>query len=214
MIRREIITQIEDYLYDPEVIILYWARQVWKTSIMKYLQEKETRETLFLDLEDKDNFAVVNTTAEKFVEYLEAQRWWTGETPLVVFIDEFQYMDNPTSFLKYAHDHYPNLKLIVSWSSTLEIRKKLKDSMVWRYVKFNIYPLNFSEFLTFKWKENLSKILRKPVSLDIINEELLDFYNEYIIYWGYPRIVLESNYEKKKQLLNNNDNYYDNNMLI
>jgi predicted AAA+ superfamily ATPase len=41
---------------------------------------------------------------------------------LVVFIDEIQYLDNPTSFLKYIYDEFKNIKFIVSGSSTLEIR--------------------------------------------------------------------------------------------
>jgi predicted AAA+ superfamily ATPase len=48
---------------------------------------------------------------------------------MTVFIDEIKYMDNPTSFLKSIYDEYENIKFIVSGSSTLEIRKKLKDSL-------------------------------------------------------------------------------------
>jgi predicted AAA+ superfamily ATPase len=51
------------------------------------------------------------------------------EERMTVFIDEIQYMDNPTSFLKSIYDEYENIKFIVSGSSTLEIRKKLKDSL-------------------------------------------------------------------------------------
>jgi predicted AAA+ superfamily ATPase len=68
----------------------------------------------------------------------------------VVFLDEIQYLDNPTNFLKYLYDMYPRLKLIISGSSTFEIRGKLKDSMVGRMIKFDIFPLNFEEFLIFK----------------------------------------------------------------
>lgn len=43
-----------------------------------------------------------------------------------VFIDEIQYLDNPSSFLKYLHGHYkPRLKFIVTGSSSMEIKKKL-----------------------------------------------------------------------------------------
>ncbi|MBQ9554433.1 AAA family ATPase [bacterium] len=39
---------------------------------------------------------------------------WDEETPLVIFIDEIQYLEDPTPFLKYLHDHYPNLKIVIS----------------------------------------------------------------------------------------------------
>ena len=40
-------------------------------------------------------------------------------------------------------------------------------------------PLSFKEFLVFKWKENLSKLVWKKIDLEIINEEIKFFYEEY-----------------------------------
>jgi predicted AAA+ superfamily ATPase len=97
----------------------------------------------------------------------------------VVFIDEIQYLDNPTSFLKFIHDNYSSIKLIVSGSSTLEIRGKLHDSLVGRIIKFEILPLSFEEFLIFKNKENLAKNIGKQISLSIINNEIKFFFEEY-----------------------------------
>ena len=54
----------------------------------------------------------------------------------------------PKKRLKIIADHYNNFKLIVSGSSTLEIKQKFKDSLAGRKVVFEIYPLDFYEVLS------------------------------------------------------------------
>jgi len=53
---------------------------------------------------------------------LKSYYGWNENNKIVVFIDEIQYLENPTSFLKYLYDNYKNIKFIVSGSSTFEIR--------------------------------------------------------------------------------------------
>ena len=155
MYKRKILDKIEKYLKTDDILLFYWARQVWKTSLMKYIQENFSKEnSLFFDLERRKNFEILNWDPDVFIKYLKSFYWWSENKKIMIFIDEIQYLDNPTSFLKYIHDNFENIKFIVSWSSTLEIRWKLKDSLVWRLIKFDIYPLSFEEFLRFKEKKN------------------------------------------------------------
>ncbi|MBQ7073573.1 DUF4143 domain-containing protein [bacterium] len=63
---------------------------------------------------------------------------------------------------------------------------------------FEIYPLNFQEFLVFKGVENLASLVRNPISLEITNQEILPYYQEYLIYGGYPQIALTKTVEEKK----------------
>src|SRR3990167_9413213 len=106
-------------------------------------------------------------------------------------------MDDPTKFLKIMHDHYPNIKLLVSGSSTFEIKQKFKESLVGRTVNFEVYPLSFEEFLIFKGKNY--KITKE--NTDATNAELIELTEEYIKFGGYPKIVLENSEEKKQTYL-------------
>ena len=202
MFRRKILDKIELFLPTDDILLFYWARQVWKTSLMKYIQENYFKEnSIFLDLENDTYLDLLNRGWDIFIEYLKSYYSWQEDKKIVVFIDEIQYLENPTSFLKYIHDHYSNIKLIVSWSSTFEIRWKLKDSLVWRLIKFDIFPLSFEEFLIFKQKENLAKLIWKTINLKIINQELKFFYEEYVRFGWYPKVVLSNNIEIKKEYL-------------
>lgn len=209
MYKREILKKIEKFLNTDDILLFYWARQVWKTSLMKYIMQNYFKDSsVFLDLEKTSNLDLLNKWWDIFIEYLKSYFSWEENKKLVVFIDEIQYLENPTSFLKYLHDNYKNIKFIVSWSSTLEIRWKLGDSLVWRLIIFDIYPLSFKEFLIFKEKNNLAKLVWKKINLEIINEEISFFYEEFIKFWWYPKIVLSNNLEIKKEYLKQIYNTY------
>ena len=66
-------------------------------------------------------------------------------------MDEIQYLDNPSNFLKLLYDKYSGkIKLIVTGSSSLELKADFQDSLAGRKVAFEIKPLDFEEFLQFK----------------------------------------------------------------
>ncbi len=201
MFKREIIDEIKSFLFTDDIILLYGARQVGKTSIMQYLQSQEKRRTFFYDLENTENLDLFNQSQERFIDFLKNNENRTEDEKIVVFIDEVQYMENPTSFLKYLHDHYRKIKFIVSGSSTLDIRGKMKDSMAGRLLIFNVYPLNFYEYLIFKGKDNLANQIRKNISFTMIQNELKNYYQDFCLFWGYPKIVLTNDQKTKKQYL-------------
>ncbi|MDO8460502.1 MAG: DUF4143 domain-containing protein, partial [Nanoarchaeota archaeon] len=82
-------------------------------------------------------------------------------------------------------------------SSTFEIKKKFKESLVGRTVNFEVYPLSFEEFLMFKGRNY--KLYKE--NTDAINVELIKLAEEYIKFGGYPKIVLENSEEKKQTYL-------------
>lgn len=202
MIERGIITKIKPFLETNDILLFYGARQVGKTTLMKIIQERYlTKKSFFFDLENKAYLELCNQNPDIFLKYLKSYFGWDGQEEIVLFIDEIQYLDSPTNFLKYLYDNYPMLKLIVSGSSTLEIRGKLGDSLVGRLIKFEIFPLSFQEFLLFKDQPNLAKLVGTPIDLQLINDQINFFYQEYIRFWAYPKVVLAKTPEIKKEYL-------------
>ncbi len=202
MYKRVILDKIKKYLDTRDILLFYWARQVGKTSLMKII-EKDYINTkkFFFDLENPDYLKLLNWNFQNFINFLKNYHKWDEKEKITVFIDEVQYLDNPTSFLKYFYDNYSNIKLIISWSSTFEIRWKLKDSLAGRLLKFDIYPLSFKEFLIFKDKSNLSSLVWQKNDIDLINSEMRFFYEEFIKFWWYPKTVITNNIDLKKDYL-------------
>ncbi len=223
---RKIVSRIANYLEDKGIIVLVGARQVGKTSILYLLMDELRKREIpektihYFDLEDLSILSVFNAGVKEFIAYLKA----TGidvQQKNYVFIDEIQYMENPTQFLKMIADHYSHLKLIVSGSSTLDIRRKFKDSLAGRKVVFEVFPLDFCEFLIFKKEDRLANALDKSdlrkTHVDTEIEELpvrffakdmSRYFGEYIVFGGYPKVALETETEKKLTYLTEIYNSY------
>lgn len=201
LLERAIIKHIVKYVNSPDVIVIHGARQVGKTSILKYIQghlDNDGKHTFYIDLEDLRFLDLFNKGLPSVIKYLE-EKGALGKNKTYLFVDEIQYLDNPSNILKLMRDQYSDkIKLFVSGSSSFEIKSKFKDSLVGRTLNFEIYPLSFQEFLLFRGcKYDLSKA---KVS-NIIIDELKSYYKEYVLYGGYPRIVLEKNVSNKEAYL-------------
>ena len=197
--KRKIIDEILKYLYEKETIVLYGARQVGKTCILYWLKNylKEKGEPVYyLDLEERRYLDILNQGPENLKNLL-LEKGFDLKKRVFVLIDEIQYLDNPTNFLKLASDHYPKLKLIVSGSSTFEIKRKFEKALVGRILVFEIFGLSFEEFLIFKgYQEGAELVLTKTKE-----EDLRVLFKEFVLYGSYPRIALISGREKKERYL-------------
>jgi predicted AAA+ superfamily ATPase len=197
--KRKIVDEILKYLDTPDIIVLHGARQTGKTSILLYLIDKLNEKKLpnyYIDLEDFRFKEILDNGPDELVRLLKENGFNTNEK-IFVLIDEIQYLKNPSSFLKLTYDHYKNLKLIVSGSSSFEIRSKFKDSLAGRTLEFEIFPLSFEEFMVFKGKPlyGFDFTLKKI-------EELKLYFKEYVLYGGYPKIVLTDDLNLKEKYLN------------
>lgn len=216
---RKTVPKITGYLDTPEIILLIGARQVGKTSILYLLKDELKRKKIpdshihYFDIEDLDTLQIFNRGAKEFIAYLGA-RGTDTKSKNYIFVDEIQYMDNPANFLKIIADHYNNFKLIVSGSSILEIKQKFKDSLAGRKVVFEIYPLDFYEYLIFKKEDALCNALLKSdirhtdfktdidnIPARLLTKEFARHFNEYLIFGGYPRVALEPVHDKKLSYL-------------
>lgn len=204
-LHRDIVKKLEPWLERDEIIVIFGARQVGKTSLLYYLKnklEEKGKNTFYIDLEDIELRTTLNTP-RSLISYLESLGWKRKEYAYV-FIDEFHYVENATSTLKYLHDHYRMLKFIITGSSSLKLKFKMGEPLTGRKVVFVLYPLSFREFLRFSKKDYLLKILENSYSKVISQpflSQMLTAYEEYVLYGGYPKVSLEPSYNMKKALI-------------
>jgi len=214
LIKRDILPEIMKWIPKKEAIILVGSRQVGKTCLLyllvQHLGEKmkiAPEDIFYLDLERLDNLEMLNAGADNLMDFINEQS--PKNTKKYVFIDEIQYLDNPSNVLKILVDHYSDrIKLFATGSSALTIKKKFKDSLVGRKITFEVYSLNFREYLVFKKERRLGSILDKYDSLsylkpmsDISHNKILNHFLEYSLFGGYPAVVLLNEYSEKKKYL-------------
>ena len=194
--KRNLFEKILPLLRTPEAIVIYGSRQVGKTTLMHQLQAHLGPNTFFIDLEMPDMLALCRAGPEAVQNYL-LQKGAEKNGKIYLLIDEIQYLEDPAKYIKLTHDHHPGIKLIVSGSSSFEIRKKFSPSLTGRLLAFELWPLSFEEFLEFREKSYRLRGENEAA----INRELVPLAEEYIRFGGYPRIVLEEDEQKKKLYL-------------
>ena len=196
---RDVTIQVNKYLENNDILLFIGARQAGKTTILKQIKsslEKTNKTIHFLNLEDPDYLDLLNKSPKNLFKIFTIDL--NKKTFLI--IDEIQYLDNPTNFLKYFWDEYKEkIKIIASGSSAFYMDKKFKDSLVGRKKIFNVRTLSFKEFLRFKNENELSQKDFNKISLSE-KEKIIIYYHEYLIYGGYPHVVLSPVNEKEEIL--------------
>jgi len=200
--KRKIFNSLEKHLTVKQVTVLTGMRRTGKTTLVKQLMEASNiKHKLFFDLEqleDRDLFDVRNY--DLIIKKL-SEEGIDFSKKVMICIDEIQLLPNIPSVIKYLYDHY-NIKFIVTGSSSYYIKNKFQESMAGRKKIFEIYPLDFGEYLTFnnykfKGLENIESLENDT----IIKEEIQKNYNDYCTYGGFPEVVLTENISEKKDLL-------------
>lgn len=196
---RDILKKIKKIIDRDEFIILMGARQTGKTSLLILLKEfleKKGEKCYYFNLENTEYLKLLNKHPFNIFELIPASKAKQN-----IFIDEIQYLDDPTNFLKLLYDEKrTEIKIIASGSSSFYIDKKFKDSLVGRKFLFEVYPLNFNEFLEFNQEKDLLRQKNKKLSL-YYKKRLLKYWLQYLIYGAYPEIALTKDDNVKKILL-------------
>ena len=138
MISRIIEKSIKDSLFKEKVVILYGARQVGKTTIVKKIQNQYTDSKYF---NCDEGFVRQNLNQ---LENSKDLKEFFGNSKLVI-IDEAQRVKNIGLKLKLMVDNYPETQILVTGSSSLEIGKEINEPLTGRKIIFNLYSLAFNE---------------------------------------------------------------------
>lgn len=199
---RHLLNELIDHLKEKEITLLIGARQAGKTTLLKQIEAhltKQGKTTAFFTLEDKmylDPFDEHPKNMFQFIRLPEA------ENITFVIVDEVQYLKDPSNFLKLIYDLYtPQVKLIVSGSSSFYIDKKFKDSLAGRKRIFHLPTIGFREFLYFRGYEDWADYVHSNFLPKLYLNDLRALFAEYLLYGGYPRIVTNSSLKRKKALL-------------
>jgi len=203
-INREIFDKIAAHLDKPEITLLTGSRQVGKTVLLEQLKsflisEKKilSENVLWYNLDLIQDWEIFQSQSA-FIEFLRGR---SKQKKIYVFIDEAQKVPEAARFFKGVYDSKLNAKLVLTGSSSLEIKAKLKETLAGRKRIFHIPSFSFYEFLSAKDKF-LAEYLKNEDSIGEIDQKKLNlYYEEYLIFGGYPRVVLSESQEEKIAIL-------------
>jgi predicted AAA+ superfamily ATPase len=198
IIKRSLFRDISGHLSAKEITMIVGARQVGKTTLMndffrQVVQSDEKALFLNLDIEADARFFVSQEVL------LERLRLEFGDSKGHVFVDEIQRKTDAGLFLKGIYDLNTPYKFIVSGSGSLELKEKIHESLAGRKRLFEMTPVTFSEFSDFKTQYKYTDRLDDFFRIDpVASQSLL---SEYLMFGGYPRVVLALNRGEKNKVI-------------
>jgi len=169
--------------WDDRIVWLIWERWVWKTTIMLQKLNENKKGFYF----SADNPITKNIWLFNFIYFLN------NELELNEFyIDEIHKYNDWTSEIKSIYDSFTNIKIVFSWSSSLDLYKWVLDLS--RRVSFHkIYTLNYKEYLKLYHNVEISnfsldEILKnhKKIALEYWNLHKNIYFEDFIKRWQYP----------------------------
>lgn len=180
---REIYTEIQKFLDLKQIVSFTGLRRVGKTTLMLKIIEDSIKKGFnprniiyfsfdeFKEIEIREVMAVYEDVIEK---NLRNEKYF-------LLLDEIQKLSNWEDQLKVIYDTFKNIKIIISGSESLFIKRKSKETLAGRIFEFKIEPLSFKEFLIFKG------VGFKPVGL--YEKELCKLFDEFTLSLGFPELV-------------------------
>ena len=157
LIERDLQKVIEKWLFQGKILILYGARQVGKTTLVKNLKKKYPQDAVYFDCE-----AIEVKQALEISDPMRLKHF-IGSPRLVIF-DEAQKVANIGLALKLLIDHYPTLQIIATGSSSFDLANKVNEPLTGRALEFTLLPFSLGElrqqFLLGELDQQLERFLR------------------------------------------------------
>jgi hypothetical protein len=138
MIERTITPRLLDSLFKGKAVIVYGARQVGKTTLMRHVERTCNTPTLYLNCDEPD---VRRALTERTSTELKAL---IGKARLVL-IDEAQRVANIGLTLKLFVDAIPETQVIATGSSSFELSNRIVEPLTGRKVEFHLHPFSLEE---------------------------------------------------------------------
>jgi predicted AAA+ superfamily ATPase len=190
--RLEYLDRLPVLLGRKQIEVIVGGRRMGKTTLIKQFikrlmqQGAETKDIFYLAL---DNPSLSATPLSEHLKNMRKIHLHDRERKLFLFLDEVQESVNWEGELKSLYD-MENLKLFCSGSTSALIAPE-RSKLTGRRIITTLYPLAFTEFLSFR---NESPSLSEDYKYESLLEDYLDK-------GGYPENVLNPSIEYLSNLL-------------
>lgn len=159
---------------------------------MKELSERVgLRRTIYINFEDRRLLPLDEEYFNAIVAFIHSEELLKlGK--LYLFLDEVQRVSDWEKYVRSLHDEFKaQIKIFVSGSSQSLLSREYAELLTGRHITTVVFPLSFTEFLTFKGFDAGKKYLTEEDRARI--GKLLE---EYLEFGGFPEVVLSQEKER------------------
>ncbi len=135
---RTIQSIIEQSMFKGKVIVLYGARQVGKTTLIRSIQENYAHDALYLNCDEPDIRSALSDKTSTELGHLLGRKQ-------LILIDEAQRVKNIGLTLKLLVENFPDIQVIATGSSSFDLSNSITEPLTGRKKEFFLYPLSVKE---------------------------------------------------------------------
>ena len=185
MFKRELTEIILQSFKDGFITIVYGARRVGKTVLLEQLRASLHRpDTVIFNGDTAETIQALSSTSEIQLSSLVKNYG-------VIFVDEAERIPNISLALKIIIDKFPEKKIVVTGSSSLQLSRGPQENLTGRNQTFALFPLSSREILGEEPPFKASAFLETQ-----------------LVFGGYPLVhTLAGNDERKRYLTGVVDDY-------
>jgi predicted AAA+ superfamily ATPase len=152
-IKRIIQDHIENRFFKGKIIIVYGARQVGKTTLIKNIQAQyKNRNPMFLNCDEPDIRSYLHQKTSTELKNI------IGSHELIL-IDEAQRVSDIGLTLKLMADHFPEVQVIATGSSSFELSSNIIEPLTGRKFEFQLFPISVQELAFTQEPNDIKRVL-------------------------------------------------------
>ena len=138
MITRKLVDLLQKYLPLQKALIILGPRQVGKTTLMKNLFNESNASKVWFNCDlEEDRLELSNVSLNNLKIKLSGIQ--------LICIDEAQRVKNIGLTLKIIYDNFPEIQIVVTGSSALDIANEINEPLTGRKIELNLYPFSTQE---------------------------------------------------------------------
>lgn len=179
-----------------EITIITGVRRSGKSTLMYQMVDNllrkniEPEQILFINLEDKKLSDVpLDVMYQEYRENLNP-----GKNAFI-FLDEIHLKKEWEAWIRKKYDLKTKDKFVISGSCSYLLKKEYSTLLTGRNLTFEVFPLSFKEYLTFKNMVPEGKVILERTKLPVLNA-----LKKYLEYGGFPEIFFKPERYKKQVL--------------
>lgn len=180
MIIRAIENSLKEILENKQkIIVLFGARQVGKTTLVQAIIKDLPYKILHINADEQQYIEVLSSR-----DFLKLSGLVEGYD--LLFIDEAQRITDIGINLKILFDKIPDLKIIITGSSSLDLANRVNEPLTGRIITNILYPVSVTEWQSHKGLNDFA-----------VSQNL----DELLLFGMYPEIFSLKNFNQKRKYL-------------
>jgi len=140
MIARKTFQNILNKLHKGKAILIFGARQVGKTTLLKVMEDQNDSTILHLNGDEPDIRASLPSMTSSQLKNMIGKH-------SILIIDEAQRITNIGLILKLIVDQIPNVQVIATGSSSFEMANQMNEPLTGRKFEYKMFPISFQELV-------------------------------------------------------------------